>query len=253
MIQQEISFQSKDGKVFNGTLRIPREDGKYPGVLICHGFLENKDVGLIADIANGLSYYGFVTYRFNFLYEGDVAKTGLEQMTLTQQVEDIRDAIEFLKTIPQVDTRRIILMGHDLGGVSCLLANHEEIDGIILLNVRVDTKAFLMSYITELDLKEWLKTSWITLMDVNLHKDVYKDMVRYDVIKEIKDEKVPILIIHGTNDKRCPTEDARTLFQNAKNAHLELIDGADHYFSDSQQKLYAIQMISDWIGKILGT
>lgn len=253
MIQQDISFQGQDGEIYSGTLRIPREDAKYPAVLICHGFLENKDVGLIADLANGLSYYGFVTFRFDFTNEGDVGKAGEEEMTLTEQTEVIRDAVEFLKTIPQVDTRKMILLGHDLGGVACLLADHEEVDGTVLLNVRVDTKAFIMSFINEYDLKEWLKTGWLTINDVNLHKDVYKDMVKYDVIDEIKDDKEPILIIHGTNDKRCPVEDARTLFQNAKNAHLELIEGADHYFSDPEQKMYVIQLIADWVNKTLGT
>ncbi len=252
MLQQDVSFQNKQGKIYTGTLRIPREREKYPAVLICHGFLENKDVGLIADIANGLSYYGFVTFRFNFLFEGDVSKAGYEEMTLSQMVEDIRYAVEYLRTVPQVDTRRMILFGHDLGGVTCLLSNTEEIDGIILLNVRMDLKAFLFTFVSEQELKDWMRSGWLTLLGVNLHRDFYKDLMRYNVLKEIKDEKIPILVIHGADNQRCPVEEARVLFRNARNAHLELIEGGDHYLSDPEHKLYTIGLMAKWINNLLG-
>jgi uncharacterized protein len=252
MFQKNIMFQNEEGRSYSGVLRVPKEDGKHPAVLICHGFLENKDNGLIADIANGLSYYGFVTLRFDFLFHGE-SHGGSEEMTLTQQVKDIRQAVDYLKTIEQVDTRRMILLGHDLGGVGCLLANHEEVDGIILLNVRVDTKKFIMSFMTDLDLREWIRSGWLVINDVSLRKEFYEDLVHYDVIKEIKDEKIPILIIHGTNDKRVPEHEARELFHQAANAELELIEGADHHLSNQEHKMYAIEFMADWINKILGT
>ena len=252
MITERVVFKNQDGHDISGILRIPKEEGKHPAIILCHGFLSNKEHFLMSDLANGLSYYGFVTLRFDFTFHGESGgHAGI--LTLTQQVKDIRDAIDYLQKVPQVDTRKMILLGQDLGGVACLLADKKEIDGIVLVNVRTDLRAFLHSFITDYDLEEWLRTGWLDLKGVKLHKDFYKDLLKYDVKDAIKDEKVPILVVQSTNDKRVPVNDARGLLLIAKNAKIEEFEGADHNFDDPGHREQLVRVLVDWIQGILGT
>ena len=246
MITKRITFKNKDGHDISGILRIPDEEGKHPVVILCHGFLLHKEHFLMSDLANGLSHYGFLTLRFDFLSHGE-SGGGLREITLSQQVRDIREAVDYLKQHPNVDTKKIILLGHDLGGAACLLTDKGEVDGIVLLNVRTDLRAFIHSYVNDLDVKEWLSSGKIDLNGTWLHKDFYVDLVKHDVINAIKDEVVPILVAQSLDDKRVPIYDARRLLLTNPNVKIEEFPGADHNFDVPSDREKLVSVVGDWV------
>ena len=74
-------------------------------------------------------------------------------------------------------------------------------------------------------------------------------MQKYDILKAIKDAP-PILIIHGSEDELVPVEHAYMLYENAKKRkELEIIEGANHTFSQAKDLDKIIKLSLKWFKK----
>lgn len=249
MIQKTVSFQNDEGQSLSGVLRIPNDEGKYACLIICHGFLENKDRDLIVDLANSLSYEEFITLRFDFLFHGE-SHGSLDETTLSQQVDDIKDALAFLETIPQADMDRIGLIGHDLGGNACLLLEDPRVKAIATIGVRAHLDKFFQSYLSDYEMKEWLKRGVVDTAGIRLKDTFYYDMKKHDMLEAVQRKSIPLLFFHGTADMRHPFEDARALYKHAQQPTLEIIEEADHTFRFPDHRRYLIESIRNFFIRI---
>jgi len=251
MIQETVFIKTEEGHQLTGILRIPDQEGTYPAVLICHGFLANKDRELIFDIGNGVSLSRMITLRFDFSAHGE--SEGIpKHKTVSRQAKDIKAAIDFLESIHQVDKEKIAIIGHELGGMAAFIANDPRIKAYALINMRADTKGFINSYFSEAEIKEWEATKVYDSHEIyELPVDFLHDMRKHDITDATIKIVRPLLIIQGTNDKRTPFENARALFYNAKMPTLEMVEGADHNFTDQKQRQYIIGFMTNWLLQVL--
>ena len=131
------------GVQLHGTLTMPRSGtGPYPGLLLIPGsgpIDQNGNVpGVLDDsmyrqLAQDLSCDGAAVLRFD--------KQGLEPSTgngnaatLSSYVRNVRDLAVWLGHQPEIDPRRIVLMGHSEGGLIALAATpSSDVAGVILL------------------------------------------------------------------------------------------------------------------------
>lgn len=251
MITKYVSFKNEHGHDLYGVLRIPDEAKKHPTIIVCPGFLQHKDHFLINDLANSLSHYGFATLRFDFRFHPGESHGEPKELTLTHQIKDIQNVIAHLKNIEQVDNKKMVLLGHDLGGVACMLTDKGLIDGLVLLNVRTDLEAFMRSYITDFDLDEWMRLGFLDIQGYELHRTFYEDLIKHDVIGAVKGIPTPILVVQSTNDKRVPIFDAKRLLIHAPNARVHEIVGGDHNLDQVEHRQECVQVVSDWVKEIL--
>ncbi|MEO7038453.1 MAG: alpha/beta fold hydrolase, partial [Candidatus Elarobacter sp.] len=127
-----------------GTLRRvlfarPARAGRYPGVLIVGGIgcysLDNPGAPGVPyrDFAQGVSRAGFVTLRVEKSSMGDSRGPPCENVDLHDEERSYVAALTALRRSPFVDTRRIYLFGHSIGGVLVpMLAARHRIDGAII-------------------------------------------------------------------------------------------------------------------------
>ena len=251
MIQETVIIPTKEGHQLTGVLRIPDFEGKFPAVIVCHGFLGNKDRELIFDVANGISFSRMVTLRFDFSAHGESG--GLPQhVTLSQQVKDIRSAIEFLENVRQVDKDRIAIVGHDLGAMAALAAQDPRVKAYVTISMRSDVGGFIGSYFSEAEIKEWRRAKVYDCQEIRkLPVDFLHDIYRHDMLDVLSRLMRPLMIVQGTDDKRTPFENARALFYHSKFPTLELVEGADHNFSDRKHRQYVIGVMADWLSRTL--
>lgn len=102
-----------------GTLTLPKGAGPFPVVVLVHGSGPNdrdESVGAIKpfkDLAWGLASKGIAVLR----YEKRTRVSPVGVVTQKEEVEDgARDAIALLKSTPEIDGKRIFLLGHSQGG-----------------------------------------------------------------------------------------------------------------------------------------
>lgn len=108
-----VTFFSQGTRV-SALLRLPEGTGPFPAVVMCAGMTLTRDVWLQPN-AEWLVARGFATLSFD--YRGFGASDGQPRCRLVpaMQVDDVRAALTFLETVPQVDAKRLALFGVSLG------------------------------------------------------------------------------------------------------------------------------------------
>lgn len=129
----KLSFYS-DGLCLSGLLYEP-EDLKpgevRPTVVCCHGYTGMKDVYLLP-VPERLAEKGYVAFVFDHRGFGD-SEGARARLIPREQVEDIRNAVTLVSTLPSVDINRIALYGTSFGGgnVICAAAVDERVQCVV--------------------------------------------------------------------------------------------------------------------------
>ena len=125
-----------------GTLTVPAAAGKFPGVVLVHGYGPNdrdETVGgtkIFRDLAEGLASRGIAVLRYEKRTKVYTAKmAGMSYTADDEVIEDAAKAAALLRSQPEVDTNRIFVLGHDFGGylLPKIAAEDGKLAGIIIL------------------------------------------------------------------------------------------------------------------------
>lgn len=118
---RELSFFSEGARIAAHLYPATSADGApTPGIVLCHGFTGIKE-WLLPPFASAFARAGITALTFDYRRfgrsEGERGK-----LVPADQVDDIRNAVTFLSSLPQVDPARIGLWGTSFGGGNVLVA-----------------------------------------------------------------------------------------------------------------------------------
>lgn len=127
-----------------GMLSLPAAArGKAPAVVLVHGsgpHDRNETIGPnrpFQDLAWGLASRGVAVLRYDKRTKAHPEKAAaLKNLTVREEVmDDARAAVAFLRSRPEIDAARIVLVGHSLGGTLAPRIAREErgIAGLVVL------------------------------------------------------------------------------------------------------------------------
>lgn len=118
METRTINFFSEGAKM-EGDVYLPsdfKRGERRPGVVLCHGFTGIRSM-ILGDYAKVFADQGFVTFTFDYRGYGGSEGTRRRLIPL-EQIDDIRNAISYFETLPEVDANRIGLWGTSFGGAN---------------------------------------------------------------------------------------------------------------------------------------
>ena len=124
--EEEVTFASPDG-TFAGTLTVPASGGPHPAVVLITGSgSQNRDEEIFGFkpfrlIADHLTRHGIAVLRCDDRGVGGTTAKSLGTTTVDFATDAIA-AVSFLKSRPEVDAKRIGLLGHSEGGVVAPIA-----------------------------------------------------------------------------------------------------------------------------------
>lgn len=248
MIDSEITIPTHDKLHLSAHIRIPDGDGPFPAVIICHDFLDNMKREFLVNLFLDLSFRRFIVLRFDFSHHGE-SHGERKETTITRQTEDITDVITYLETMSQVDKKKIAIVGHGLGGDIALLTDDFRIKAIVTIGSRCRLDEFLRSYFNEEEVHRWRQEKTINYEYLELDIDFLNDIQKYDVLESLKKKDIPMLFFHGQNDKRSPFENAREFYNHANQGTLEIVEDADHRFTDPAHREYLFETLGMWLEK----
>lgn len=255
-----VVLYNQEQKIF-GVLHKPLNAGKIPVVLMCHGLGGNK-VGkgrLYVNLSEKLTSMGIGVLRIDFRGSGD-SEGDFSSMTIDSEVSDALTALEYLKTLPFVDSDRIAIFGRSFGGVVAIMAakHFGSIKSVALwapvFGCEQWKERWQKAHSAPMD-----SSQRENLLDIEGLRPGYPFLQQLFSLKlndSLQDlASVPLFHIHGEKDSMVDLSHAHK-FKEARNkatgkSLFKLLPSSDHDFSDSKERQVAIADTAEWFCKTL--
>lgn len=236
-------------------LHRPDGRGRYPAVLLLHGFTGTRvePHRMFVKLSRTLVEHGIASLRFDFRGSGDSAGNS-EEMTIKSEVADAAEALRFLVHHKHINSRRISLLGLSMGGaVASYLAGRERTRfKSISLWAPVAEGTGILDQLSTPDAVSALAETGITDYGGNLvGVSFIRQFAEMKPLREIVKSKSPVLLVHGTKDETVPVHHS-DLYEKALVSHKRLvkkilIPGADHTFNRHVWERRLIAETVDWL------
>ncbi len=213
---EDISFKSTDEISLSGWFIPNNKTGLT--IIIMHGYP--------ADKANLLGIAEFLAKDFNVLLF-DFRSFGKSEGKYTTagylERSDLLGAIEYLEKKKNIT--KIGLYGFSLGGAVALMTNHKNIKA-----VATDSAYARLSHMVQHIYSPFLflkyPLAFLTKLYGMLFLGINIDGV--NPAENIKEIKVPMLLIHAGQDSQIPVSEAYLLHDANRNSELWIVKNADH-------------------------
>ncbi len=234
---QNISIEGDHGKL-SAVIQTPQGKNSYPMVIICHGFTANKENALLSMLADKLEKQGIASVRFDFNGHGQ-SEGKFEDMTVLNEISDTKKVYDYVKNLPQ--TESVSIAGHSQGGVVSSMVAGELGDDKIKTVVLMAPAAVLRDDAIRGQIFNVHYDAINPPKKVDLNDERHKDYaIGFNYIKTAqtlpiyetaKNYTGPVCLIHGKHDIVVPYTYSQRYFDIYKNAELNLIETADHSFT----------------------
>jgi uncharacterized protein len=264
-MESEITFTS-DGIDLAGNLHVPdgyKPGDKLPAFIVLHGFIGSKDDSHAEIMARMMTDWGYATLRFDFRGCG---KSGGKRgyVLCHDQVADAKNALNWLSQRPEIDPKRIAVIGHSFGAAvasyvgaveqrfaavisSCGWGNGErkfrgqhpgpmweKFIGM-LAHARAEKErtgvAPIVPRFDVVPMAEHLRKHLSPKAQLEVSADTAQSMYDFkaeEIIHWISPR--PVLFLHGADDTVTPTEQSIRMWELAgQPKDLVLITGTDHF------------------------
>lgn len=211
-IQQDLVLPSGN-LALEGTLHLPDNDGRFPGVVICHphpqygGDMYNV---IVASLAQSLCDAGIAALRFHF------RGVDMSEGSFDGGVGEINDAVEamsFLSLSDNIDASRIGIAGYSFGAAVALAAASRSNLPQAMVSIACPSRVF-----NEMSAQELL---------------------------------LPKMLILGEHDHDFPSQQFKFMARRFTEPKVtEIIGGADHFFGGHVSEVVelATGFFMHWLG-----
>jgi uncharacterized protein len=230
---EDVTVPTLEGHTLAGTLTLPHEGTRFPAVVMITGSgPQERDEAIpmvpgyrpFREIADTLSRRGIAVLRLDD--RGTGASTGdFAAATSEDFARDIRAALEFLRRRPDIDTRRLGLVGHSEGGLIApmIAAADPRIAAIVLIAGPAFTGRRVLEYQTRqgLDrmggLSREVRDSLFAESMARLESPEglnawMRFFIQYDPLPTARRvSTVPVLILNGETDRQVTADQAEVL------------------------------------------
>ncbi|MEM2248937.1 MAG: alpha/beta fold hydrolase [Candidatus Bathyarchaeia archaeon] len=217
----KVYFDSVNNERVPGLLMLPKRDGKVPCVIFLHGYGGSKDD--IRRVADVVAREGYALMAIDAKYHGERREIGKELFSpdinisvngIIQTVIDLRRAVDYLETKPEIDIERVGYVGGSMGGIL----------GAIFIGVEPRIKAAAL-IVAGGNMSLMIRESKHYTMP-KIREYIRRENVSYEELQRVLDPIDPInfigyfsprpIVFHlGKYDEDVPAESGRQLYERA--------------------------------------
>ena len=283
-MEEHVTFASGALKLA-GVLHLPEGAApreKRPAFLVLHGFGSNKDGGTAMIAAKLFAGLGYCALRFDMRGCGE-SEGERGRVICLDQVEDTRSALSYLATRPEIDPRRIAVMGHSFGAAVAIYAagvdprfaacvstggwgdgeskfrkQHESPEAWKRFSAMMEEgrrrkatgESMMVPRYEIVPIPPGLRGNLAPGSIMEFPFDVVESMYTFranDVVGRIAPR--PLLLLHPAHDSVTPTEQSIELFRRAgQPTDLHLVADVDHFML-SEGNTLILQLVRNWLEK----
>jgi dienelactone hydrolase len=266
--EQELIIGVEGDFPLKAKLTYPLNKTNYPCLILVHGSGPNdmdQTVGpnkIFKDIAYGLATAGIAVLRYEkrtFAYPGKMGEI-LEQLTLEQEtIEDAVLAFRLMKENSNVNSSKIFILGHSLGGYAMpLIAEKTDAAGYIMSaapardfeeviydqylhifgaddTITTDEQRYIEDYNSRLENLKKLKAGEeleFAELPLNMSIAYWQFINDYDIVEKANQIKKPVLVIHNERDYQVTEKDLKVWQEklDGENFDIQVLKGLNHLF-----------------------
>ncbi len=238
MKQEKVEFKNSKGQKLVGILHIPDGEGHFPAAIYVHGYRSDKNSRKTIDLSKTIPEQGLVFFRFDLSGRGE-SDGKFEDTTVTQYIDDLRCAIDFISGLDVVDANKVGVIGNSLGGLVSLqeVSKDNRIKCLVLLSPVSKAPWKKVDEFTDENVTKWKRQGYIythskRFGDMKINYGFYEDAQQYNDYSVYKNIKIPVLIMHGTEDEAVSFESAKKLNEYVDDVEFITLRGANHNYSE---------------------
>jgi dipeptidyl aminopeptidase/acylaminoacyl peptidase len=251
-----IRFKSFDGLEIPAFIYRPRSiepSKKLPVIINIHGGPEGQSSPSLALITQYFVYAGYIVVAPNVRGSAGYGKTYMKLDNVEKRMNSVKDIIalrDYLAKLPEVDLKKMVVMGGSYGGFMVLacLAFYPD-----LWAAGIDTVG-IANFVTFLENTAPYRRHLREAEYGSLEKD-RKFLESISPINFVENIKAPLFIIHGANDPRVPLSEAEQISGKLKSLGrtVEMVVYSDegHGLSKLKNRLDAYPKMVDFLEKVL--
>ena len=250
MHEIKVFTKNQEGEKLVGLKTYPEtKQGKYPIVLLVHGFGVTKhESGMFDKLAELISAEGFLVYRFDFSgcgeSEGDYSNT-----TLTKQRDELKNFLEYIQKDKEADNTNIAILAQSFG-TAVTVALGPQVKTIILMGsiahpFKVISSLFGNKFNKDGPSERTRESGNITYLEPLF----WKDAKTYNLLENIKKINSPVLFVHGKIDEKVPLSEMKEYLENTKNSEKLILKKACHDLNPQREAMH--EVVIEWLNKNL--
>lgn len=227
-MEEKVFIKNSKGLKLACVVHCPYENGRYPAIILLHGFTGYKEEPHIEKLAETLAENGFVAVRFDASGSGESDGTFEKDYLMSNYLEDIGSVYNYLKSQEFVDRERIGIAGHSLGGLLSIVfvSSHPEMKACIPISA--PTSLFSANW-TRAALERWREVGWFYKefskngSKIKIPYAFFRDSKKYNALDFAEKLHCPLMVVVGSSDKVVKPSDTKQIFDNA-NQPKELVE-----------------------------
>lgn len=224
-----------DGIALHAKLDFPGKEstsGKYPLVIVVHGFTGHMEERHIAGLAAALNDAGFASLRVEMYGHG---KSGgsFRTHTVAKWLSELLTVINYAAGLDFVTN--LYMAGHSQGGLATILTagmNADRLKAVVPLSpaVSICYDSRRGNSLGGLFDPEHIPDEVVFPDGKVLSGDYFRIAQMLPVDEAIKRYEGPVLIVHGDEDEAVPLHFSEEVIGEFANARLKVIHGDDHCY-----------------------
>lgn len=150
------------------------------------------------------------------------ASDGDNFSSLPRFAEDMDSAVAWLQARPDVDARRIGLVGHSVGAAAALLAasRRRDIAAVVSIAAFAHPETLMRRYLAAKRVP-YLPFGWYVLRYVQ--RVIGHRFADIAPLRSIAGVRCPVLLVHGLDDETVPADDARLIHSRRPDERTQLL------------------------------
>ncbi|MCS7224006.1 MAG: alpha/beta fold hydrolase [Armatimonadetes bacterium] len=253
---EEFAWIPSRGRRMAGMVHKPTLDGRFPTVVMLHGFTGNRIEPhrlFVKAARRWVSKAGLAVLRFDFVGSGE-SEGDFSEVTPATEIEDALNALEWVRQQPFAEPERLALVGLSLGGfvAACTAARDGKVKALVLWAAAA-TSGELWDRLLDENLKKTLQEQgYLDWQGWKVTESFVAEARRIDPLREMLRYDGATLIVHGTEDAAVPVDHAHRYHSVAREPKsLHLIKDADHTFARLDWEEEVFTVTEEWLVRYL--
>ena len=221
-------------------------------VILCHGFLSDKDSRTNRRLTELLIPQGIATLRFDWYGMGE-SKEDFSEISLKKCGEQL-DSV-FL-ALQERGMERLGLIGSSFGGLMAIVSASRHPTTLQVLGLKCPVVNFpevLRLEFGKAAIERWKQTNFIPNIlggetPISLRYSFFEECLTYDGYASASLIQAPTLIVHGDQDEIIPRHQVDQLLASLHAPkELQIIPGATHRFGQPEEFRLMTNYLAQWM------